>query len=80
MASDHGSRLTTYSLTRRLSDREGENGHAPLAHRLSRAEYDELRSNRTTEQGSSKISEPSSVVERASGIVKLIRNVEAKIY
>ena len=41
-----------------LLRRTGENGHATLSNRLSRAEYEELRGNGTSEQGSDKISEP----------------------
>lgn len=52
MASEHHARSST------LSKKNGENGHATLSNRLSRAEYNELRGNGTSEQGSDKISGP----------------------
>lgn len=69
MASEHGSRSSPHMFSKKHGSNNENNGHLPLAHRLSRAEYDELRSNGTANGGSSKISEPSSVIEGASGTV-----------
>ena len=52
MASEHHARSSTHS------KKYGENGHATLSNRLSREEYNELRGNGTSEQGSDKISGP----------------------
>ena len=52
MAAEHHARLSS------VSKKNGENGHATLSNRLSRAEYNELRGNGTSEQGSDKISGP----------------------
>lgn len=46
------------NLHARSSKKNGENGHATLSNRLSRAEYEELRGNGNNGQGSTKISEP----------------------
>ncbi len=55
MASDH---TTHHSRLSTLTRKNGENGHATLTNRLSRAEYDVLRGNGTSGQGSDKISGP----------------------
>jgi hypothetical protein len=58
---------TQHSRLSTLVRKNGENGHATLSNRLSRAEYEELRGNGKGDKGSDKISEP---FEGNSGICR----------